>query len=721
MTNLSPIQSIAKWISAATLALAVLSAPAMAQMRPTLNLSGTTGLIDMPSGEQQPDGFLTLDHGELGPIFRNTLSFQITPRLSGSFRYLGVKHWGRLFCPPDCGGTNSFQTYYDRSFDLSYQVLTEGKYRPAVSIGLQDFIGTGLSAAEYIAATKSFGPRLKVTAGLGFGRLGSYGALGAPFGPRPKADVGRGGNLNYKEWFRGDVAPFGGLEYQVSDKLSLKAEYSSDNYDEEAGKRGTFDRRSPFNFGLEYQRSPMVRLGAYYLYGSELGFNVTIALNTAQRPRAGIGGSGPEPVKPRPIRASNPAAYSTGWLAQVDAKDILIGTLTRNLVRTGIFVESLGVTGDTAQVRFRNPKYDAEAQAVGRVARAMTQTLPASVEVFEIIPLVNGMPTAKVTVRRSDIEALEFTPDAGARMLARTTIATAGAPLADFAMNPDLYPRFTWSLGPYLRTMLFDPSSPFEAIFGLRLAGKYEIRPGLILSGSVTKKVLGHIGSNGAPDGSPLPPVRSDTDVYDDNADPGIETLTAVWYTGLGRNLYGRLTVGYLERMFGGISGEVLWKPVNGRWALGVEMNYVAQRDPDGGLGFSTYDYRVATGHVSGYFDLGKGYQLQLDVGRYLAGDTGGTVTLMREFQNGWKIGAFATVTNVSAKAFGEGSFDKGIKFEIPIAWFSGQPTRSLKPYILRPLTRDGGARLEVNDRLYDTLHGYDRAGFEAQWGRFWR
>ena len=424
MRELFPIQSIAKWISAATLALAVLSAPAMAQSRPTLNLSGTTGLIDLPSGEQQPDGFLTLDHGELGPIFRNTLSFQITPRLSGSFRYLGVHHWNRLFCPPDCGGANAFHTYFDRNFDLSYQILTERKYRPAVSIGLQDFIGTGLSAAEYIAATKSFGPRLKVTAGLGFGRLGSYGALGAPFGPRPKPDVGNGGNLNYKEWFRGDMAPFGGLEYQISDRLNLKAEYSSDNYDEEAGKRGTFERRSPFNFGLEYQQSPMIRLGAYYLYGSELGFNVSIALNTPQRPGGGIGGSGPEPVKPRPTRAANPDAYLTGWLAQGDAKEILTGTLTRNLVRTGIFVESLGVTGDTAQVRFRNTKYDAEAQAVGRVARAMTHTLPASVEVFEIIPLVNGMPTTKVTVRRSDIEALEFVPDAGAQLRARTAFAT---------------------------------------------------------------------------------------------------------------------------------------------------------------------------------------------------------------------------------------------------------------------------------------------------------
>ena len=721
MTRSLPFLPSAHRFSGALLALVMFAAPALAEMRPTINLSGATGLIDMPSGEQQPDGFLNIDHGQFGPISRNTLTFQIAPRLSGSFRYLGIRDWNHLFCPPNCANVNKFSTYYDRNFDLRYQILKETRYLPSVTIGLQDFIGTGLSAAEYIAATKSFGPRLKVTAGLGFGRLGSYGSIGAPLGPRPKVVIGQGGKVNYKEWFRGPAAPFGGVEYQVTDKLSLKAEYSSDAYTDEAAKRQTFARKSPFNFGLEYQESPMIRLGAYYLYGSELGFNISITLNTAQRPRGGIGGPGPEPVKPRPALTSHPEVWTTGWLAQADAKDILIGNLTRNLVRTGISVESLGVTADTAQVRFRNTIYDAEAQAVGRVARAMTQVMPASVETFEIIPVVNGLPTAMVTLKRSDIEALEFAPDAGAQLHGRAAITDAGALLANSAANPLLYPKFTWSLGPYLRTFLFDPKAPFQISGGLRLAGKYEIKPGLILSAAVTKGLFGHNRINSGGDKSPLPPVRRETDIYNAKADPDLEILTAAWYASLGRDLYGRVTVGYLERMFGGISGEVLWKPVAARWALGVDLNYVAQRNPDGGLGFGTYNYKVATGHLSGYYDLGKGYHVQLDLGRYLAGDVGGTLTLSREFQNGWKVGIFATLTNVSARNFGEGSFDKGIMLSIPVAWFSGQPSRAITPYDIRPLTRDGGARLEVDDRLYDILHGYDRAGLDAQWGRVWK
>ncbi len=74
--------------------------------------------------------------------------------------------------------------------------------------------------------------------------------------------------------------------------------------------------------------------------------------------------------------------------------------------------------------------------------------------------------------------------------------------------------------------------------------------------------------------------------------------------------------------MFAGISGELLWKPVDSRLALGAEVNYVYQRDFDQLFGLQGYS--VVTGHVSAYYDLGNGFEAQLDVGRYLAGDIGG-------------------------------------------------------------------------------------------------
>lgn len=703
------------------LATVLAASPATAQMSAAPNLSGVAGLIDMPSAGALPDGWMGLTHGQFGPISRNALTYQITPRLSGSFRYIGIRKWNDRFCPPDCAGANGFDTYYDRNFDLSYRLLNEGTYLPAVTIGLQDFVGTGLNMGEYIVATKSIGPRLRVTAGLGFGRLGSYGGIGSPFGERPDIDFGRGGLVNFQQWFRGPAAPFGGLEYQISDKWSVKAEYSSDAYDMESRRRGTFDRRTPYNFGVEYQRNPHMRLGAYAMHGSEIGVSLTILINPDQRPAGGMGGVGPTPIKPRLSFASSPGLYTTSWLTQPDARAVLIRSLNVNLKREKIVVESLGVTGDRAQVRFRNAVYDASAQAVGRVARAMALSLPASIETFEIVPVSNGLAGAKVTVQRRDLERLEFAPDGGALLRAQTTISPAGPPLPDTTRNQELYPKFSWSVGPWAQTMLFNPDEPFQLIAGAELKARYEFAPGLVIAGSVTQPLTGGFRIRGGNDPSPLPPVRRQSAAYFTSDGPTVDALTASWYTQLGPELYGRVSVGYLERMFGGVSAEMLYKPVNRRWALGAEVNYVAQRDTDGGFGFGDYDYQVATGHVSGYYDFGNGFEAQVDLGRYLAGDVGGTFTLMRYFENGWKIGAFATLTNVSPEDFGEGSFDKGIKMEIPLSFFSGHPSRSVRNIVLRPIGRDGGARLQVNDRLRETLRSYDAAGLDAQWGRFWK
>jgi hypothetical protein len=169
--------------------------------------------------------------------------------------------------------------------------------------------------------------------------------------------------------------------------------------------------------------------------------------------------------------------------------------------------------------------------------------------------------------------------------------------------------------------------------------------------------------------------------------------------------------------MFGGVSGELLWKPVGSRLALGVEANYVKQR-AFSGLGFQ--DYSVATGHASAYYEFGNGYLGQVDVGRYLAGDIGATVTLAREFENGWKVGGFFTLTDVSSEDFGEGSFDKGINLTIPVNWFLGTPTKQTNSMTIRPIQRDGGQRLEVPGRLYDQVRSGHRNALEQNWSGVW-
>ncbi len=601
--------------------------------------------------------------------------------------------------------------YYDRSFDLRYQVLSETHNRPAVAVGLRDFMGTGLYGGEYIVATKSITPTLRLTGGLGWGRLGSHGSIGS-LGSRPTKLKGQGGIPNYDRWFRGEFAPFGGLTWTPTDRLAVKLEYSSDAYTREVDS-GIYEHKTPWNVGLSYRMKNGGQLSVYSLNGNEIGAQITFHTNPRIAAVAGGRERAPVPVGVRARGSMQDLGWTQNDVAVANTKTVL----SKVMKAENLALEGVELTGRTATVRLHNYRYGAEPQAIGRTARIMTQALPASVETFVIVPVVNGMATSSVTLKRSDLEQLENAP--ATAILDRAVIGE-GRGMAP-RQSEGLYPKFKWSLSPYLSLSVFDPNNPVRADAGLRLQGEYSLSPNLVVSGAITKKLVGNLEDTKLliEPGRTLPRVRTDQALYSREGDPALEHLTVTAYGRPGRNLYSRLTLGYLESMYAGVSGEVLWKPVDSRLALGAELNYVKQRDFDQLFGLQDYD--VFTGHVSAYYDFGNGFHGQLDVGRYLAGDYGATVSLDREFKNGWRVGAFATFTDVDYDDFGEGSFDKGIRVTIPIGHVTGTPSRTSTGLTIQSLTRDGGARVNVRDRLYTQIRGYHRADLEGRWGRFWR
>lgn len=686
----------------------MLSSTAAVANDTTINLYGSAGLIDTPNALMMDDASVSTTYSSFAGTHRSTLSFQITPRLSGSFRYSIVEG---LVIP-------NFKSpkYYDRSFDVRYQILTETGNRPAVTIGLQDFIGTGLYGAEYIVATKEVLPRLRVTGGLGWGRLGSYKPLGQT-GTRPRKWIGSGGVPTYDQWFKGNFSAFGGVEWSVTDRLTFTAEYGSDSYWREE-KDGLFTHKSPLNFGLDYRFASGTQLSVFSLYGDTVGALVSIDLNP-RKPfvSGGIEGA-PLPVAVR----SHQARTELGWVGNSVQTTHTKLRLSKTLEREGLYVEGLQLDPHRAVVRLKNGKFLSVPQAIGRTVRAMTRILPASVETFVIVPVVNGMEMSAVTLSRSDVENLEHA--AATDIFARASIQD-GLKMAP-APEPDSYPKFTWSLGPYYAFSAFDPQSPFRADFGARLNASLWLRPGIELSGGITKRLAGNLDEADRPTSSGLPRVRTTYGRYLKEGDPTITHLTLATYGRPATNLYSRITAGYLERMYAGVSGEVLWKPVDSRLAFGAEVNFVKPRAFDGGLGLRGYktvsgEIPKLNGHVSAYYDFENGFHGQVDVGRYLAGDYGATVAVDREFRNGWKVGAYATFTNVSHKDFGEGSFDKGIRLSIPLNWAVGKPSQRKTNIVLQSLTRDGGARLGVRGRLYEKVRGYHRPVLSENWGKFWR
>jgi len=668
------------------------------------NTLGVPGLLDVPSAFSRPDAEFGLAYSQFGNQYRSSMTFQVSNRLSATFRYAGID--GLIL-----DGAEPIETT-DRSFSLHYRLLDEGTYLPAVAVGLNDVLGTGLFSGEYLVASKTFGPKLRATLGLGWGRLGSFGGFSNPlsvfsdsFDTRA-AYSGLGGELSSGQWFRGDAAFFGGVEWMVNERLRFVAEYSSDAYVNEVG--GAFDHNSPFNFGLSWQANDRTTLSAQYLYGSEFGFQVNYLTN----PKKSRSGSGYDP-SPVPIVPRDQIAAAT-W-GDVD-QAAFQSRLESSLLREGIRLEGFEATGNVLNVSIRNTGYARASQATGRAARVLARLAPRDIDKFNVILSQNGVPVTSVLLRRQDLESLEFNIAAPDLLRAGTIITdeTARIPTA----WPD-YPTASFGVEPYIKPDLFDPDAPVRADAGISFVGRYEPLPGLVLSGLLQHRLIGNIDENTRDGNSALPPVRTNALLYAQASNTSLKELTAAYFFRPGKNLFGRVTIGYLETMFGGISTEVLWKPQNSALALGIEVNHVRQRDYDNFFGFQ--DYSVTTGHVSAYYDIGRDYQAQLDVGRYLAGDVGATFTLAREFDNGWRIAAYATKTNVSAEDFGEGSFDKGILLTIPIEWATGKPSKTKLNAKINSINRDGGARLDVSGRLYDSVRELQATELDASWGRFWK
>ncbi|WP_444459968.1 YjbH domain-containing protein [Rhodobacter capsulatus] len=688
------------------LALAALtgfSAPARAE---GLSSYGTPGLIDMPAATAAPDGTLAWTSSFLGGHTRNTLQFQITPRLSGVFRYSILRGY---FDTPEAD-------LYDRSFDLHYVFRTESPRFPALAVGLRDFGGTGVFGAEYLVATKRFlDNRLALSGGIGWGRLGSYhgfrnplAVLGERFETRPGlTSLSETGRVSFNRFFRGEAALFGGLSYQLNDRLQLAVEYSSDAYRREVASMG-FAHRSPVNFGLSWQASEALTLTAAVIGGAQLGLGFSYQLD----PRAPRAPGGRERAVPPLLPRAEIAAL--GWPEKDTGASR--SRLASALARDGLRLESYAEDGARARIVLANPGFRAAPQALGRAARAMANSLPAGIERFEITLTAQGMPTTQAAFRRADLHQLEHAWDGSWQSFARAQITDAPARLAP---DPGVYPALDWSLLPYVRTALFDPDSPLRADVGLAASASYRLAPGLSVETLIRQKAFGTLDQSSRISNSIQPHVRSDAPLYDKLSGPQLVQLSADYLVRPGGDLYGRVSAGYFEQMFAGVSGEILWYPQGSRLALGAELNHLVQRDPAARLGLG--DYRVTSGHASAYYDFGDSYRGQLDLGRYLAGDWGGTLTLAREFDNGFRVAAFFTLTGISFDDFGEGSFDKGISLTIPLDWLTGEPSRRGFAQTIRPIQRDGGARVAIAHRLYEEVRGTNAQTLSDQWGKFWR
>ena len=694
---MSAIYKLVKYITTAAVAAAI-GVAAQAQEAPRVSVGnfGLPGVIDLPTARALPDGELVLTQQLHRSLARSGMSFQLLRNLGVAFRYSGHGVGG---------GLANGRFNHDRSFDAHLTFWDEGAYHPGVAIGLRDFIGTGWYSSEYVVATKSIG-NFEVTGGLGFGRLAGrdsfsnpLGAISNRFKARDVNAVGRGGTLGTINWFQGNASAFGGISYYLGDKASLAVEYSSDLMRREERWLGGV---SPWNVGVSYRMNDTLSLSAQYLHGSTLSVTANFALNPKRPPHDAGRETAPVPVRARGVGA-----------APVTRTDE--ATIRKVLAVEGFEIINFNDGGDYVRLDLKNTKYRSVAQALGRATVTLQRFTSDATTRAVVVFHEKGLQAASYTVDLDSVTQEQL----------GVAAATPSAIIAEDAekLNAPQLPgnKFNWGLGPYITHRLFNPDLPLSAELGLELSANYRITPKLSLDGALRKSMLTNLTENRRlGKTTSVRTVQSDWGHYDINGQDGyIHRLSLNYNDALAPGLFARAHAGLLEPFWAGLGGELLYMPVNAPFALGLDLHRVQKRDYE--MRLDLQNYETTTGHVSAYLDAGGMFDLEINAGRYLAGDWGATTRLSRQFANGWEVGGYATLTDVPFEDFGEGSFDKGIYVKIPMDWLTGDPDRSRRYFEIRPITGDGGARLGTARQLYHTVKNSRDTQLRREYGRMWK
>lgn len=663
---------------------------------------GGVGLMQTPTARMHDEGEFSLNYVDNEQFRRMSVSLQVFPWLEATARYTDEREikWG--------GGPefSNNQTNKDKGFDAKFRIWQESEYLPQVAIGLRDMGGTGHFAAEYVVANKRFGD-FDISLGMGWGYLGKRDNITNPlcevadrFCERPLGTSGSGGEFEFDKLFRGPAAVFGGVTYATPlNGLSLMAEYEGNNYFNEQVEF-PIQVDSPWNFGVNYAVNDNLNLRLSYQRGNTFMFGATFHVNFATIKQAKY----------------EPAPQKVGYSEARELNDVDYARLSRDLLReAGYQVHAVEaderqqrVTFYTTQMRYRDSD-----QAADKAARILANKLPEDVKRYELAQTDNGL-----ALTQHNVDVIRFKQSArGERFFVTTEEALNVSDVRySSSSNKRLYTRdvsnkdtLKFAIRPDLDQAFGNPETFY--LYQLSLFGTADWTPSANFSvnSSLGVNLLNNYDEfNFLVDNydTPLPRVRTRIREYSVANDVWLQNLQATYTHQLSRDWYGLAYAGYLERMFAGVGGEILYRPHNSSIAFGFDLNYVKQRDPNSYTALEDYD--VLTGHASMYWQLPfiDKTLLTLKAGRFLAGDEGVQVNFAHEFDSGVIAGAYAAFTNVSSEDYGEGGFTKGFYLNIPFDLFFVKHTKTRGTISWNPITRDGGQMLNRSRQLYPMTEG---------------
>ena len=571
--------------------------------------------------------------------------------LEASFFYTSIndKPYCRLDFDPVCS-----QDYKDKGFNLKLRI-NEEDVLPAIAIGINDIAGTGFYSSEYIVASYGIN-KTDFHFGLGWGTLNGskksfnnlLGKINDDFYYRPIRYEDKGGQFQPSRYFSGEtISPFFGFTHAINDRYLLKIEYDTTVT---PGQVGYDAPEQDFSFGVDFNISKNFTIGI----SSERGNYTSLRLSYKNDPKISL---------PR-------HKYKQSNHKKTDSKYI---RFIRNLNENGIGVNKILEGADQIGIevsQFVHPNLD----IVDEIIRK------ASINAGLKKPVKKDLRIADLKARSEYDEAFER----------RAKLIYQRQAKKKFKTNTRL------SLRPFLASR----EEFFKGALMIENISEYSFLDNFFFSSNLKYSLADNFDDLKYPPVNTYPAqVRSDVKDYLKNFNEGIFIGRAQFDYHLSpkKNHHIMMSAGILEEMFNGAGFEYLYYDQDSNYAIGFEAFGVKKRDYM--MRFGTLDYENVTGHLNFYYrNYGRiPFDAKISYGEYLAGDVGLTIDLSRSFSNGTKFGIFATFTDVSTDEFGEGSFDKGIYFNIPIFG-------NLINYSWRPLTKDPGAKLVRKNTLHDLL-----------------
>ncbi|EGU0166538.1 YjbH domain-containing protein [Vibrio parahaemolyticus] len=679
---------------------------------PTLQPSqmdfGGVGLMQMPTGRMAPEGeFNFAITGSDEYLFYN-VTLQVMPWLETTLRYTMVNDLFYSDDPSFSGDTK----YTDKGIDFKIRLLEESQYLPELSVGIRDFAGTGLFDGEFVAATKRYSNKnigtFDFTLGMGWGYLGTRDNFTNPacklsdkYCERPSDFKGNGGSVDFERWFKGPAALFGGIEYQtLHEPLRFKVEYDSNDYSEDFPVvRGGTDMtpHTPWNIGVLYRLGHMADFRLSYERGDTLVAGVNLYTNFNKMPS--FWRDTPTPK----LEDSHPEAIS-----DVDWKRV-----SEDLEKiAGYEANKIYVNEQTVSVVGEQKKYRDRSEATEKAAAVLYNHTPSNITTFTINERDRGLIGEQTVIDKrtfKDVAQVNYIDPNISDAVSKSEKKPIGTPIYNGRK------RFDWGIAPKLAQTLGNPEAFYLFSVGLSGSASYWITDNLEIGGSLYWDWYNNYNKYNyvtPPDGTDVSRVRTMFRAYSNEHAVTMSNLQLTWFQDYSETMDQQFYAGYLESMFAGIGSEFLYRPKGANWAIGADVNLVSQRDPQSYFGvydekwqnvpeygrpFQVID-KGFTGFVSGYYypqwTFLSDLMIQVDFGQFLAGDIGTQLNVSKQFKSGVIAGAFASITDLSADDFGEGSFTKGFYISIPFDIMTVKPSTNRANFSWQPLTRDGGQKL---------------------------